>query len=134
MDTPRLSPSSIPTERCIEPARPGQGNAIGTSTQSKEIDLQRRPPPALSGVYRIQSGGSPQYIEEGSDKRFRDRSFHVGRVPTHDVFQTHHTRASNDRQRRRRRRTQRPRSIIPVLPRMRNHGSGSLVPSNPNVE
>src|SRR5260370_11831721 len=128
MDTPRLSPSSIPTEKCIEPAQPGKGNSIGTSTQSKEIDFQRGPPPALSGVYRIQSRGSPQHSEESSDKRFRDRSLHLGRIPTHDVFQTHNAHTSNDRQRRRRRRTQRPRSPIPVLPRMRKRGSSSLIP------
>src|SRR5438067_1873913 len=78
-----------------------QVTANGTSTQSKEIDPQWRAPPAVSGVYRIQSGSPSQYTKEGSDKRFRDRSLNVRRFPTHYLLQTHNTRASNDRQRRR---------------------------------
>jgi len=107
-----------------------QVTANGTSTQSKEIDPQWRAPPAVSGVYRIQSGSPSQYTKEGSDKRFRDRSLNVRRFPTHYLLQTHNTRASNDRQRRRPGRAQRPRCIVSILPGMRKRRKGPLTTSS----
>ncbi len=107
-----------------------QVTANGTSTQSKEIDPHWRAPPAFSGVYRIQSGSSSQHTKEGSDKGFRDRSLNVRRFPTHYLLQTHHTRASNDRQGRRCRRAQRPRRVVSILPGMRKRRKGSLAVSS----
>src|SRR2546430_13966843 len=126
MDTPRLSWPSVQGTR----ARAGSDSeaypANGTSTQSKAIGAKWGPPLAISGVYRIEPGSPLEHSEEGSDKRFRDRSLHLRRVATHNVFKAHHTRPSNDRERRGRRRTQGSRRIVSVLSRMWKRGTDPL--------
>jgi hypothetical protein len=107
--------------------------AIGTSTQSKETNLQRCSPPAISRVYSVQSRGTAQYSEESPDKGLRDRSLHIRRIPTHYVFQTYNARVGDDRQRRRRGRAQGPRRAVSVLSRMWKRCPGPLTPQQERI-